>query len=94
MICSFCKDDAHSLCLKKHRVGGQCDCIPCREEYLKTLRIDDVQVKNGGRCLMIRIGNSTNFIDVRDLHVSPSWLDREDNRQEALEKIRSDKNES
>ena len=93
MICTFCKDDAHNLCMKKHNVGEACDCLVCREEFLKSLVIDAVEVKQNGRCLMVKIGNNTTFIDVRDLYISPSWLDREDNRKEALEKLRSDKDD-
>ncbi len=93
MICTFCKDNVHRLCMKKHGLGERCDCVKCREEFLLTLRITEVAVKNGGRCLMVKIGNNTTFIDVRDLCSSPSWLDRDDNREEALGKLRNDKDD-
>jgi len=54
------------------------------------LRITEVEIKKGGRCLKVQIGNTTTFIDARDLYDSQSWNDREDNREETVDEIRSE----
>jgi len=90
MICSKCKKGEHSYCKKKHELGSRCDCRECFEDYLKTLRIDNVKITHNGRCLSVDIGCFHTHLDVRDLFQCPSWNDRLDNRKETLEKIKSD----
>jgi len=90
MICRSCKYAQHDNCYQKTKLGFRCDCEKCREDFLKSLRITEVEIKKGGRCLKVQIGNTTTFIDARDLYDSQSWNDREDNREETVDEIRSE----
>lgn len=93
MICKNCTKAKHSLCDQKQKVGVRCDCPSCKEVFLKSLTIDDVEIVKDRRCLKIKVGNWTNFIDVRDLYNSPNWNEREDNRLESLYNLRNDKDD-
>jgi len=90
-VCEYCKDAKHDQCDQRLIVGVRCDCKICRDEFLKQLRISEIEITKGGRCLKIKIGNWTNFIDVRDLYISPNWNDREDNKLETLGQIKKDR---
>ena len=96
-VCENCKDAKHDQCVLKTELGVRCYCQVCREAFEKTFRIDEAIIKNDGRCLQFRVGNTTHFVDVRDLVQCPTFLDRHDNlvdtRKRIAKDIDEDKNE-
>ena len=48
--------------------------------------ITEVKIINDGRGLRIQFSNHTHFVDKRDIFNIPSWNDRQDNRDENLQK--------
>ena len=53
--------------------------------------IKDVKIIYHGEGLQIQFGNHTHFVDKRDLFNLASWLERKDNREKTLRKLRSKK---
>lgn len=89
-VCEKCKDGKHDECVLKIELGVRCYCQVCREAFEKTFRIDEVKVKRDGRCLQFRVGNTTHFVDVRDLVQCPTFLERKDNWTETKKQIAKD----